>query len=193
MFVSIAIAAAHFGVSTSTMRRWERQGRLAPAKRTLGGHRRYSLEQLSPSSSDSSERKTILYSRVSGSDQKEDLIRQQEKLKTYATQRGWDAELISDLGSGLRFKKRGLQKLIRLILAGKVERIVLTHKDRLLRFGNELVFQLCENFNTEVVVMESAPPQSFEEELACDVVALMTVFCSRLYGRRSHQARKQAA
>ena len=82
MLVSISVAATRFGVSTSTLRRWEKEGRLIPKCRTLGGHRRYDTNQLLPENSLSSEpRKTILYSRVSGADQKDDLKRQSEALK----------------------------------------------------------------------------------------------------------------
>jgi hypothetical protein len=81
-----------------------------------------------------------LTTRVSSHDQKEDLERQKQVLESYCAAQGWTFELVADLGSGMNYRKRGLQKLLNQIIAGDVGRIVLNHKDRLLRFGAELVF-----------------------------------------------------
>ena len=77
-----------------------------------------------------------------------------------------------------------------MILNHQVERLVLTHKDRLLRFGSELVFSLCEQFGTEVVIINRTEDSSFEEDLAQDVLEIITVFSARLYGSRSHKNKK---
>ena len=77
-----------------------------------------------------------------------------------------------------------------MIVDSKVERLVLTHKDRLLRFGSELIFSLCEQFGTEVVIINRTEDSTFEEDLAQDVLAIITVFSARLYGSRSHKNRK---
>ena len=77
-----------------------------------------------------------------------------------------------------------------LITNNQVERLVLTHKDRLLRFGSELVFSLCEIFGTEVVIINRTEDSTFEEDLANDVLEIITVFSARLYGSRSHKNRK---
>jgi len=77
-----------------------------------------------------------------------------------------------------------------LIVDSKVERLVLTHKDRLLRFGSELIFSLCEQFGTEVVIINRTEDSTFEEDLAQDVLEIITVFSARLYGSRSHKNRK---
>jgi putative resolvase len=99
--------------------------------------------------------------------------------------------VIQDLGSGLNDNKKGLRQLIRRICSGSVGRLVLTHKDRLLRLGSELVFALCEAYNTEVVIInQGEQPLSFEEELAQDVLEIITIFSARLYGSRSHKNRK---
>ena len=100
-------------------------------------------------------------------------------------------EIVQDLGSGLNYNKRGLQQLIKRICSGTAGRLVLTNKDRLLRFGSELIFSLCEAYNTEVVLInQGEQPLSFEEELAQDVLEIITVFSARLYGSRSHKNRK---
>jgi predicted site-specific integrase-resolvase len=77
-----------------------------------------------------------------------------------------------------------------LIVDSKVERLVLTHKDRLLRFGSELIFSLCEQFGTEVVIINRTEDSTFEEDLAPDVLEIITVFSARLYGSRNHKNRK---
>jgi len=104
---------------------------------------------------------------------------------------GWQYETIQDFGSGLNYQKRGLQKLLKRIMQGDVDRLVLTHKDRLLRFGAEIVFAMCEEFETEVVIInKSSSEVSFEQELVTDMIELITVFSARLYGSRSHKNKK---
>ena len=185
--LSISEAAKLKGVSTSTLRRWETDGILIP-ERTANGHRRYDLNQLLGIKKELSF--TIGYARVSSHDQKEDLARQVQVLELFSAQNGWQIEIISDLGSGLNYSKKGLKRLISLITNNQVERLILTHKDRLLRFGSELIFSLCEIFGTEVVIINRTEDASFEEDLANDVLEIITVFSARLYGSRSHKNRK---
>lgn len=166
---------------------WEAQGKLVP-ERTESGHRRYELSQLLEIKAELSY--TIGYCRVSSHDQKEDLLRQKQVLELFCVQNGWQFEIIEDLGSGLNYSKKGLKRLIRLIVDSKVERLVITHKDRLLRFGSELIFSLCEYFGTEVVIINRTEDASFEEDLAADVLEIITVFSARIYGSRSHKNKK---
>jgi predicted site-specific integrase-resolvase len=130
---------------------------------------------------------TIAYARVSSSDQKEDLDRQRQRLDDYCVQEEKHYEVIDDLGSGLNYKKRGLKKLIQLILGGRVDKLILTHKDRLLRFGAEIIFYLCSYCGTRVEVIDDAGSLSDEERLTRDVLEIITVFSSRLYGKRAHK------
>src|ERR1700761_4980120 len=103
-------------------------------------------------------------------------------LEMFCAAKGWKFELISDLGSGMNYRKKGLRKLLEAILEGQVERLVVTHKDRLLRFGAELIFSVCEARKIEVVIMNQGGETSFEEDLAQDVLEIVTVFSARLYG-----------
>ena len=183
---SISQAADHLEVSLSTLRRWEACGKLVP-ERTAGGQRRYSASQLMTQQTPYLQRKTVAYSRVSSHDQKKDLARQEEILSLYCASRGWQYEIISDLGSGMNYRKKGLRQLLNLIVSGQVERLVITHKDRLLRFGAELVFAVCETRDCEVVIINQGDQPSFEEELARDVLEIITVFSARLYGSRSRK------
>ena len=84
------------------------------------------------------------------------MARQVARLESFAAANGWTYEVLQDLGSGLNHHKKGLRLLIRRICSGEVGRLVLTHKDRLLRFGSELVFSLCEHFGTKVIIVNAA-------------------------------------
>jgi putative resolvase len=90
----------------------------------------------------------------------------------------------------MNYRKKGLKTLLEYILNRKIKRLVLTHKDRLLRFGAELIFALCEAQNIEVVLMNQSADLAFEEELAQDVLEIITVFSARLYGSRSRKNQK---
>ena len=192
MRVSIGKAAKELGVSRDTLRRWEAAGKIE-VERTPNGHRRYDLAKLrgNVARKAPSERVTLAYARVSSHDQKDDLVTQVALLESFCAANGWSYEVVQDLGSGLNYNKRGLRQLIKRLCMGDVGRLVLTHKDRLLRFGSEIVFAICEEFNVEVTVInQSEKPLSFEEELAGDVLEIITVFSVRLYGSRSHKNRK---
>ena len=188
-FLSIQDAAKYFGVTPQTLRRWEKKKKILPAHRTEGGQRRYSIAQLRPPdfSDKSIDHPTVAYARVSSHDQKEDLQRQVHMLELYCSSKGWLFSVIKDLGSGMNYNKRGLKLLLEQIMNGQIGRLVLTHKDRLLRFGAELVFSLCAVKNIEVVIINQGDEPSFEEELAKDVLEIITVFSARLYGSRSHK------
>jgi predicted site-specific integrase-resolvase len=133
---------------------------------------------------------TAAYARVSSHDQKADLERQAEVLAAYCTKQGWNFQVVQDLGSGMNYQKKGLKTLINMILEKKISRLVLTHKDRLLRFGAELIFALCEAKQIEVIIINKGDEVSFEEELAQDVLEIITVFSARLYGSRSRKNKK---
>ena len=130
---------------------------------------------IDPAAAEQPSRVTVCYARVSSHDQKADLERQAQRLRRWCAAEGLgDVEVISDLGSGLNYRKKGLRRLLRMIALGQLGRLVVIHKDRLLRFGSELLFELC-------------------RQLSADVIELMTVFSARLYGSRSHRNRQSSA
>ena len=189
---TIGEASEILGVSISTLRRWGKEGRLEPEK-TVSGHRRYDISKLKPEMfrvRRQENKKTVAYARVSSHDQKDDLERQKQVLELYCARQGWTYEIVSDLGSGMNYHKKGLKRLLNDILAEKVARLVLSHKDRLLRFGAELVFSICEAKEVEVVVLNQGEDTTFEEDLAKDVLEIITVFSARLYGSRSRKNQK---
>jgi putative resolvase len=190
MKVSIQKAAQELGVHQETLRRWEASGKIA-VDRTARGHRRYDLAKLRGITPRTPiDRATICYARVSSHDQKEDLIRQIAVLESFCAAHGWTYEVLQDLGSGLNYQKKGLKKLIKALCLGAVNRLVITHKDRLMRFGAELIFSLCESFGTEVVMINAKEEATFEDDLVQDVLEIITVFSARLYGARSRKNKK---
>ena len=128
------------GVSAQTLRNWDANGKLHPHHTTVSGYRYYSDEQLNQVINVKPKKRiTIGYCRVSSHKQKDDLERQIDNVKTYLLAKGQPFEIISDIGSGIDYKKKGLQELIRRISQNQVEKVVVLYKDRLLRFGFELI------------------------------------------------------
>ena len=189
--VKIGEAATMLGVSIKTLRAWEASGELIPTRKSRAGTRYYSTGTLLGFSNEFAP--TVGYARVSSHDQKADLERQHSALESYCAAKGWQTYIIKDLGSGMNYHKKGLQELLELILKRKMKRLVITHKDRLLRFGTELVFTLCELQGIEIVIIHQGEQPSFEEELAQDVLEIITVFSARLYGSRAKKHRKLLA
>lgn len=192
--ISIGQAAKLLGVHVQTLRNWEKSGKLKPDSISPGGTRRYNQEKILQLTGkelpniEKDERITIAYARVSSHDQKADLQRQAQVLELYCAEHGYKYELITDLGSGMNYYKKGLTALINKILENNVRRLILTHKDRLLRFGAELIFSICEAKEVEVVILNKGEEKaSFEEDLAKDVLEIITVFSARLYGSRSRK------
>lgn len=186
--VKIGEAANLIGSTPATLRKWESTGELLPARKTGGGTRYYDRAELL--SLDQQDYPTVGYVRVSSHDQKTDLDRQHTMVEGYCAAKGWRTEIIRDMGSGMNYKKKGLNNLLVMILRKQMKRLVLTHKDRLLRFGSELVFSLCAHQGIEIVLIHKGEQPSFEEELAQDVLEIITVFSARLYGSRSHKNKK---
>jgi len=177
--LSIAQKAAELGVSVVTLRRWHQKGLLCPDFITPGGHRRYCKKHIGKN------RIVVGYSRVSSHDQKDDLIRQSSVLKQSGVNK-----IISDIGSGLNFNKKGFSALIKLLFSGSVSEIKIIEKDRLLRFGFPLMEKLCAHFNTKITILRQKPALSFENQLAEDLISIINVFSAKLYGKRSHANKK---
>ncbi len=186
--VKIGEAARLLGTKPVTLRKWERTGELLPARKSRAGTRYYAVSDLLGVANEAAP--TLCHARVSRHAQKADWDRQQAALEAYCAAQGWRTETIRDLGSGLHYRKQGLQRLLDLILKRQIRRLVLTHEDRLLRLGAELVFALCELQGIEIVIIHQGDPPAFEEELAQDVLEIITVFRARLDGSRSHPSRK---
>ena len=191
-FVGIGAAARSLGVSMATLRRWEAAGKLVP-DRTAGGHRRYDLARLRPAQfrpTEAAGRRTVGYARVAPSARLGDLERQKLVLEQYCARQGWTCTMIAESGSGMNDSRPGLRQLLVALIDGSVDRLVVTRRDRLLRFGAELVFAVCEAKNVEVVVLNQGEESSFDDDVVGDVAELVAVGAARLYGDRSRRSRE---
>ena len=187
-------ASKFLGVSKSTLRRWEDEGKIT-SYRTEGNHRRYDKYELlsfknNNFKNNNDNKYTLAYCRVSSNDQKEDLERQVENVTTYCIAKGYSFKVITDIGSGLNYNKKGFKELINLICSNEIDKIVINYKDRLIRFGYEIIEQLCLIHNVKIEVINLTENKSYEEELVEDVLSIITVFSAKLYGSRSHKNKK---
>ena len=191
MKYTIGEAAKALGVTVQTVRDWDRAGKIK-SERTEGGHRRYDESEILKISGKrpKDNKLTAIYVRVSTPSRKNDLEMQKQVLSLYCASKGWENIVIEDIGSGLNYNKKGLLELIKLIETNQIERLVLNYKDRLLRFGSEIIFEMCKYHNVDVVVVTESESKTYEEELVEDVLSIITVFSAKLYGSRSHKNQK---
>lgn len=193
MWVSIGVAAKEAGVHVDTIRNWEKKGYIK-SERTPSNRKRFDLNAVisyaNANKPKPQEKVTAIYARVSTPSRKSDLDFQKQVLELHCAAKGWQYIIIEDIGSGLNFKKQGLLKLINLIENNKIERILLNYKDRLLRYGNEIIYEICKYHNIEIIVLSESESKTYEEELVDDVLSVITVFSAKLYGSRSHKNKK---
>ena len=174
------------GLAHSTLRLMHRKGEFVPAKISPGGTRYYSVEQVKEymGVKTVSKRIVIGYARVSSRKQEDDLDRQIENLKTYMFAKGYSFEIITDIGSGINYSKKGLTKLLERTHEGEVSKVVILHKDRLVRFGFELLETVCKLNDCEIEIVDNTPKIN-EEELINDLVKVVNVLGSDLKGEQS--------
>ncbi|MBO4779179.1 MAG: IS607 family transposase [Selenomonadaceae bacterium] len=178
------------GVTPQTLRNWDKAGRLKPHHTSASGYRYYSEEQLNQALKIKPKPKIVMgYCRVSSSKQKDDLERQIENVRMYLLAQGKPFEIISDVGSGINCKRKGLQELLERINCNEVEKVVVLYKDRLSRFGFELIEYMASLHGCEVEVIDNSQ-KSEQEEVVEDLVQIITVFSCKLQGKRAHKARK---
>ena len=192
-FYSIGQFSKLIGRTNQTLRNWDKDGTLKPHHVSESGYRYYSQEQLNHFLGLKQEvqlnKKTIGYCRVSSNKQKDDLERQIENVKTYMYAKGYSFEIISDIGSGINYNKKGLNQLIDMITNSEVEKIVILYKDRLIRFGYELIENLCNKYGTTIEIIDNTE-KTEEQELVEDMIQIVTVFSERLQGKRANKAKK---
>jgi putative resolvase len=139
----------------------------------------------------SSEKKIVIYTRVSTSNQKDDLKNQVEFLKQYANAKGIIVdEIIEDYGSGLNYNRKKWNKLIDECMTYDISTIIVTHKDRFIRFGFEWFEGFLEKFNVKIVVVNNKS-LSPSEELVQDIISILHVFSCRIYGLRKYKKIKE--
>lgn len=188
--ISIGKFAKMMGVTVTTLRRMHESGELVPAHISRGGTRYYSVNQIKCFENTENKSKMVIgYCRVSTPSQKNDLETQISNVKAYMYAKGYNFEIISDVGSGINYKKKGLQELIKKINNQEVSRIIILYKDRLVGFGYELIEYLCELNNVSIEVIDNTE-LSKEQELTDDLIQIITVFANRLYGQRSKKTKR---
>ena len=192
-YYSIGQFAEAIGKTTKTLRNWDKAGILKPARVEESGYRYYSQEQLNhffglkPESQ--KPKKIIGYCRVSSSKQKDDLERQIDHVKMYMYAKGYSFEMITDIGSGIHYNKKGLNQILDMVTNSEVEKIVVLYQDRLIRFGYELIENLCHKFGTTIEIIDYTE-KTEQQELVEDLVQIITVFSCRLQGKRANKAKK---
>ena len=180
------------GVTAQTLRNWDKEGKLKPTYVKSNGYRYYSEEAIL---SYTQERKTkknlnvIGYARVSSKKQSDDLERQVNNLEEYISSKYDSFEIVTDIGSGINYNKPGLLKLIEKINKKEVDLIVVLYKDRLLRFGFELVEYFASLNNVKILVLDKVDKNQ-DQELVEDLVQIITVFSCKIQGKRKSKTKK---
>lgn len=192
-FYSIGQFSKLIGKTNQTLRNWDKDGILKPHHVSESGYRYYSQEQLNHFLGLKQEvqlnKKTIGYCRVSSHKQKDDLERQIDNVKTYMYAKGYSFEIISDIGSGVNYNKKGLNQLVDMVTNSEVDKIVVLYKDRLIRFGFELIENICNKYGTTIEIIDNTE-KTEEQELVEDMIQIVTVFSARLQGKRANKAKK---
>ena len=140
------------GVSTKTIQRWNREGKIRIV-RTIGGRRRVPESEIKRILGIHEERKIMGYARVSSHTQKDDLERQIEMIKAYAEERGWNIEILKDVGSGLKEDRKNFKKLLNIVINRGVSKVIIAYADRLTRFGFKTLEEFFKSYGTEIVVI----------------------------------------
>ncbi|CKD75134.1 Resolvase%2C N terminal domain [Streptococcus pneumoniae] len=180
--------AQKLGVSISTLQRWDREGVLK-AYRNPKNRRYYTEEQYLNymGISDDKKRKVVAYSRVSSRNQKDDLNNQFNFIKNYCNAKGIIVDdYMSDIGSGLNYKRKNWNKLLDQVMNNEIETIYITYKDRFIRFGYDWFEHLCHQFDTQIVVLNDKTT-SPQQELVEDLISIIHVFSCRIYGLRKYK------
>lgn len=180
-------------VSSMTLYRLDKEGKLCPFKRTSRSKRyKYSdvLKYMESSlESINTKKMKIAYARVSSSKQKDELQNQLTYLENYAVGRGIIIDrYIKDVGSGINYNNKGLNEIIDLITSNKVDELIVSYKDRLVRFGFELIENIAKKYGTKITII-NLPSTSPEKEIVDDLLTIITVFSNRVYGLRSYKSK----
>ena len=186
-------------VSQQTLRLWSNSGKIE-MYRTPGNVRKYNLtkymqdnnlvmEEEEPEEEEKVEKLIIGYIRVSSQSQTDDLGRQRVELQSYYP----GIEIIEDVGSGVHLTKRGIKKIVNLAIQGRIDKLIVLYKDRLTRFGYDLIEYLIQEYsNGEIVIVHKKENESPEEELSKDIINILNVYTAKLNGVGKYNNHKEA-
>jgi len=191
---SIGKFAKKLGITVHTLRTWDKEDTLKPKYVSKGGHRYYDDEQLNQILQEitikKEDRINLGYIRVSSKHQKDDLERQYEVMELYLATKGKKFKIISDIGSGINYRKKGLSELLTLISTNQVDTLFIVHKDRLVRFGYELIEKISKIHDVKIEIINQSDKKTDEQEMVDDILNIIHVFSCRMNGKRSHINKK---
>lgn len=188
---SIAQFAELSGISKSTLRRYDKENKLKPAYTSSGGHRRYTESQLFEliGKKNNTNKINVGYVRVSSKKQLDDLEPQYALMESYLISKGKPFEIIKSVGSGINYNNASLNDLVDMVISGRVNKVFIMYKDRLVRFGFELLQSIFKRYGVEIEIINHQN-NTIEEELVTDLIQIVTVFSSKLNGRRKYNINK---
>ena len=186
----VSKAAHELGLHPFTVRKWIKQGKIHAV--WVGQEARVPRSEIKRLVGRSDGRLLVLYGRVNGQGQKEDLETQLAHLAAWAKaeRAGKPTLVLSDIGSGLKASRKHLQRLLKLVIEDQVAEIAVTHADRLTRFGQEYLQALFDSFGVTFTVLEPGEDKTPEQELTDDLLAIIASFSGQLYGMRSHKQKE---
>lgn len=190
-YVSAAKARHYLSVTSETLRSWSNKGKIRTI-RTPSGFRNYNMEDINTIIGNNipkySSKRKICYCRVSSKKQSDDLERQEEYMRSKFA----NYEIVSDIGSGLNWKRSGLKSILEQSMLGNIEEVVVAHRDRLCRFGFELIEFILEKNKTRLVVLDSTTEKCSNNELAEDILSIIHVYSCRAMGKRKYTSKEKA-
>ena len=191
-YIHIREARKLLGVSTQTLHNWDKAGKIRTTRLPSGTrlyHKSdvYEILGVDVRSMESPTRQKIVYARVSSKKQEDDLKRQTDLLQ----QKYPNHNLVTDIGSGINWKRKGLQTILELAVSGELEEIVVAHRDRLCRFAFELIEFIFSQTKTRIIVLDSEDGKSSEQELADDVLSIIHVYSCRKLGKRRYRNKSE--
>jgi len=179
-------ASEILGVHPKTIQKWDREGKIQVV-RTPGGRRRILESEIKRILGETTENSLIIgYARVSSHAQKDDLENQIEAIKEYARERGWQIQILKDIGSGLNENRKNYRKLLELVAKGEVSKVIITYPDRLTRFGFKTLEFFFQQHGVKIIVLNEKD-KTPREELIEDLITTISHFAGKLYGMRSHK------
>lgn len=184
VYVSSKEACKALGICRKTLHKYDANN-LIDTIRTKGGWRKYNVSKYLKLNN--LQKRKVCYCRVSSNDQRNDLTRQVELLK----EKYPSHEIITDIGSGINFKRKGLKKLIDLAIKNELDEVVITFKDRLCRIGFELVEYILTEYSSAKIIIENLEDKPISQEITEDLIEIITVYSSKIYGSRSNKLPKK--
>lgn len=186
----VGVAAYELGLHPFTVRRWIKLGKIQAVR--IGLEARIPRSEIERLKGSADERLLVLYGRVSGQGQKDDLDTQLERLQVWAKaeRAGRKTLVLSDIGSGLSATRKHLSRLLKMVCEDRVGEVVVTYGDRLTRFGQEYLETLFDSFGVTLTILDPDEEKTPEQELTDDLLAIIASFSGRLYGMRSHKQKE---